>query len=137
MKNNVTLKGTFAFFEANPTGDISPIDNIVYIGRRATGNISPVGDIYPYPVAPRLTARAGVRPVPHKFKEHEMTQNEYIEKNYPLPWHVDFIEMPPTRKCHHKTRTWIAVAANGRRVWWTQEVVGMICETINAAMSAK
>lgn len=61
-----------------------------------------------------------------------MNQNDYLTKNYPLPWTCDVIVQKPTATCHHFTRTWIAKAANGRRVWWTQETVKAICETMNA-----
>ena len=56
---------------------------------------------------------------------------EYITKNYPTPWHMECIETKATRTCHHKSRTWIIIAANERRVWMTEATVGAICETMN------
>lgn len=61
-----------------------------------------------------------------------MTAKEYLAKIYPLPWHGEYADQPPTRKCHHKTRTWHIYAANGLRVWWTEKTVAAICEVMNA-----
>lgn len=56
---------------------------------------------------------------------------DYISKTYPTPWHMECVETRPTATCHHKSRTWAIIAANGRRVWMTEKNVGAICATMN------